>query len=258
MPDKPPLLKRPRTWFIAVPVLVLLAVVVAPFVYIHFIEGDAPDALSIDDAVVSTTSTSVDDPSSDDDGSSSSTTAAGATDPASTDGIAGGWAVTSGSTAGYRAKEVLFGQDATAVGRTSDVTGTMTITGTTVTATDITVDMTTVSSDKSQRDGQFRGRIMQTDQFPTATFHLTSPIELGSLPAEGATKAYTATGDLTLHGVKRSVTLDLEAKRQSGAIVVQGSTSVDFDDFDIPDASGGPASVGRTGTLELLLVFARS
>ena len=38
---------------------------------------------------------------------------------------------------------------------------------------------------------------------------------------------------------------------------MSGSIRVDFDDFEIPDASGGPAKVGRDGELELLLVFTR-
>ncbi len=66
-----------------------------------------------------------------------------------------------------------------------------------------------------------------------------------------------ATGELTLRGVTKSVTVELEAKRQGGTLVVNGSAEIDFDDFEIPDASGGPATVGRTGSFELLLVFAR-
>ena len=43
-------LRRPRTWVIAVPVLVLLAVVGGPFVYINFIKEDAPERLTFDSA----------------------------------------------------------------------------------------------------------------------------------------------------------------------------------------------------------------
>ena len=50
--------------------------------------------------------------------------------------------------------------------------------GTMVTSADFSVDMTTVESDEDQRDNQFRGRIMQTNRFPTATFTLTAPIDL--------------------------------------------------------------------------------
>ena len=78
--------------------------------------------------------------------------------------------------AGYRVDEVLFGQNVTATGRTHDVTGSLTFDDTTLTAADITVDLTTVTSDQRRRDGQFSGRIMDVNQFPTATFVLTSPV----------------------------------------------------------------------------------
>lgn len=67
-----------------------------------------------------------------------------------------------GSQVGYRVREVLFGQGAEAVGRTQDVTGTITISGSSVTAGSFTADLTTVKSDKSRRDAQFQGRIMDT------------------------------------------------------------------------------------------------
>jgi polyisoprenoid-binding protein YceI len=242
------MLRRGRTWLIAVPVLVLLVAVVGPFVYIHFIEGDPPARLTLDDAIVATTSTTA---------GSSTTDGSSTTVATASDGVAGAWKVSSGGKAAYRVKEVLFGQDATAVGSTTDLSGTMTIDGTTVTAAEVVVDMTTVSSDRSQRDGQFRGRIMSTSQFPTATFSLSKPIDLGTLPADSVPRTFKATGDLTLRGVTRSVTVTLTAERKSGAIVVNGTIPVAFDDYDIPDASGGPASVGRSGELELLVVFAR-
>ena len=40
------------------------------------------------------------------------------------------------------------------------------------------VPMDTIHSDKSQRDAQFDGRIMDVAQYPTGTFTLTSPIDL--------------------------------------------------------------------------------
>ena len=234
-------------WLIAIPVAILLAVVVGPWVYINLIRDDPPDRLTLADAATSTT-----------DGSSSSSTSPTAPGTELT-GIDGTWTVSGTSNAaGYRVKEVLFGQDAEAVGRTDDVTGSLTASGTTITATEIEVDMTTVASDESRRDSQFHNRIMSTDEFPTATFALTSPIDLGQLPAEGEEITVEATGELTLRGVTQEVTVALHAVRQDGTIVVNATIPIDFDDYEIPDASGGPASVGRTGDLELLMVFSRA
>ncbi|MDP9069876.1 MAG: YceI family protein [Actinomycetota bacterium] len=87
----------------------------------------------------------------------------------------GTWRVTAGSRAGYRVKEVLFGQDAEALGRTDDVTGAFDVRGTSVAAGWFSVDMTTVTSDESRRDNQFRGRIMVVATYPTATSGSPNP-----------------------------------------------------------------------------------
>jgi polyisoprenoid-binding protein YceI len=236
-----------RRWLILIPVVALVALVGGPWVYINLIREDAPARLTLDDA----TTTTADDGGSE--GTSPTTTAA----VAAPDGIEGAWSISTGSQAGYRVKEVLFGQDAEAVGRTAGVTGTMQISGTTVTTTEVVVDMTTVASDEDRRDGQFHGRIMDTATFPTATFTLSEPIDLGSVPADGEVVTHTVTGDLTLRGVTNTVTFELTARRNGATIEANGSIAVDFDEFQIPDASGGPASVGRDGELELLLVFTR-
>ena len=54
------------------------------------------------------------------------------------------------------------------------------------------------------RDSQFQGRIMDTADFPTATFVLTNPIELAPVPKNGVVKTYSATGKLTLHGTTKT------------------------------------------------------
>ncbi len=53
---------------------------------------------------------------------------------------------------------------------------------------------------------------MDTAQYPTSTFKLTQPIDLGSVPADGKTITAKATGDLTLHGTTKSVTFEVEAR----------------------------------------------
>ena len=174
-------------------------------------------------------------------------------DDGTTDGT---WKVSKQSVVQYRVKETLFGASNEATGKTSEITGAITIAGTTVSDGNFTVDMNSVSSDKAQRDGQFRGRIMNTSQFPTATFKLTSPIALSSVEADKEIKA-KATGDLTLHGATKKVTFDVVAKRAAGAIKVNGSIPVHFSDYSINNPSGGPAQVGDDGTLEFTLVFTR-
>ena len=218
------------------------------YAYIFIFEDDAPAALDEGDlgAALST-------PPADTSAPGSSTAP---TDGAATTSVDGTWtAVQEGSTLGYRVSEVLGGVDTEGAGRTDQVTGSITISGTQVTEGDFTVDMTTVTSDQSRRDGQFNGRIMSTDQFPTATFVLTEPIDFGKVPAEGETLTATATGDLTLRGVTNSVTFEVQAQLQGGKIGVLGNIPITFSDYDIPDPSNGFAIVKDNGLLEFVLVF---
>jgi polyisoprenoid-binding protein YceI len=248
MPTLPPVLRgRSGRIIAAIVAVVLLVTVVAPFVYINFIKEDAAERLTIEDALDRATTTTA--PGTD--GTESA--------PApSADGIDGSWTVTSGSIAQYRAKEVVFGQDAEATGSTEEVAGTLTAAGSTVSAVEVEVDMTSIESDQSNRDRQFHGRIMDTSTYPTATFVLDEAIELGSLPADGEQITVEATGELTLRGVTQAVAITLEAALQDGLIVVHTTIPIDFDDYEIPDASGGPATVGRSGEIELDAIFTRA
>jgi polyisoprenoid-binding protein YceI len=128
-----------------------------------------------------------------------------------------------------------------------------------VTAGTFTVQMSTIKSNESQRDVQFDGRIMDVSTYPTGTFTLTSPIQLSALPAAGAIKTYSATGNLTLHGHTRSVTFPLSAERTSTAIKISGSIPVAFADWDIPNPSfTGFVTTQNHGLLEFLLAFQRA
>ncbi len=149
----------------------------------------------------------------------------------------------------------MFGQSNTATGQTKSITGSMTIAGTDVTKASFSVDMTTFASNESIRDDQFQHRIMDTADFPTATFELTKPIALGAEPKNGVQANYTATGKLTLHGTTKTITFPLKARRTANVIAVQGNVPVTFADYGIDNPSGGPAQVGNTGTMVFVLQF---
>jgi polyisoprenoid-binding protein YceI len=226
-----------KRWLIVGVVAALVVVVGGPFVYFHFIQGPAPAPLTINDTVPT-------------DAAATPTTALASLD--------GTWKVASGSIVRYRVKETLFGQSSTAVGSTTAVTGQFVLAGTSVSPASFTVDMTQVSSDRSQRDGQFQGRIMDTADFPTATFVLTSPIDLGAIPKNNVVINPKATGKLTLHGTTKTITMTLVAERTGNNVKVNGSVPIRFSDYNIDNPSGGPATVGSTGTLEFLLVLSRA
>lgn len=229
-----------KRWLSIGVVALAVALVAGPYIYIHFIEGAAPAALSLATPTATSTSGATTGP----------TQASGASD--------GTWNVSNGSLVGYRVKEVLFGQSNVAVGRTSEVSGSITVTGTTISAGTFTVDMATVASDQSRRDGQFNGRIMETSTYPTATFTLTTPITLGSIPAQGTQRTYEATGDLTLHGVTKAVTFKVNGRYTGSTFQVAGSIPITFADWSIPNPSFGPVSTEDHGVLEFALNFTQT
>jgi polyisoprenoid-binding protein YceI len=158
---------------------------------------------------------------------------------------------------GYRVQEQFVGVGGhTAVGRSPKVTGSLTLAGSTVSAVSIAADLTALTSDSPQRDGELGGRGIETDTFPTATFTLTQPIALGSLPTDGSTLSATASGTLTLHGMTKSVQISVQAQRQGGIIAVAGSLPILFADYGIkgPDV-GGFVTVNDHGTMEMHLLF---
>ena len=216
--------------------LVAAVALAAPFVYIHFIEGPAPAKLELPTTHASTSAPSA------------------TTSVASSSAVSGTWNVGPGSVAGYRVQETLLGQNAMAVGRTSKVWGSLTIGGASVSKGSFSVDMASVESDQSERNAEFDGRIMDVNQYPTATLVLTSPMPLGSLPAAGATKQYPAQGTLTMHGVSKAVTFTVTAERIGSEIDVLADLPITFSDWNIANPSvGGFVTTADNGTLEVLL-----
>jgi polyisoprenoid-binding protein YceI len=173
------------------------------------------------------------------------------------DDTSGSLAEGTSSFAGYRVKEELAGTGAnTAVGRTQNVSGSLAIDGTTITAMQVSVDMTTLQSDDNRRDERLRTDGLQTDRFPTATFTLRKPIEVGSVPKDGQTIQAVAVGDLTLHGVTRSVGVSIQAQRNGDEIEAIGSVDVALTDYAIEAPTGFLVlSIANTGTIELHLLF---
>jgi polyisoprenoid-binding protein YceI len=229
---------------IGIPVALVVLVSAGTFVYIHFIQADPAPRLTVDTTAEAASDGAV--------APSSSSTAV-----VPSGSVGGTWTATSSSLVGYRVQETLFGQDTEAVGRTNAVTGTFTISGSTVSTAAFTVDLKKVKSDEDRRDSQFQGRLMETSKFPTATFKLTSPITLSAVPTDSTIVEASATGDLTLHGVTKSVTFTVKAKRDGANVNVNGSIPITFSDYDIENPSNQAASVGSGGELEFTLVLSR-
>jgi polyisoprenoid-binding protein YceI len=242
-------MKRRTRVAIGVAVVLVIALAAGGFALWRVFGGSAPPPVALNSVSASAGPTA------------SSSSASGGLDGTWTiDATSGSLAEGTSSFAGYRVKEELAGTGAnTAVGRTQNVSGSMTIDGTAITAMQVTVDMTTLQSDDGRRDQRLRTDGLQTDQFPTATFTLTQPIEVDSVPKEHQTIQAVAVGDLTLHGVTRSVQVSVQAQRNGDEIEAIGSVDVALTDYGIQAPTGFLVlSIANTGTIELHLLFQRA
>jgi polyisoprenoid-binding protein YceI len=227
-----PLVKK---LIIGVAVLAIGAVA-GPWVYINLIKEDAPDQLRLEPAPQTVVETTIAD---------------------TTSTVDGTWAIATDSIVGYRVKEVIVAQSTEGVGRTSAVKGTLNIAGEQVTEAEFSVDMTTLKSDSSRRDGQVNNRILDTATYPTATFTLKQPITLTPEALAGSDLTTQATGTLTLRGVTKDIELTLIARLSGDVIEVNGSIEIIFADWSIPDPSISAIVVEDRGQLEFLLRFTR-
>jgi polyisoprenoid-binding protein YceI len=138
----------------------------------------------------------------------------------------------------YRVREQLAGFDLPndAVGATSEVSGGIAFdaTGKVVPASSkFVVNVGTLKSDKDRRDGYIRGRLLETTQFPTvelvptALRGLTLPV-----PTSGS-KTFQVVGDLTVHGVTKPTTWQVDAMFDGGRVRGTAATSFVFSDFGL-------------------------
>ncbi len=237
---------------------VILVVVAAGAGLFWFLGGDSPDEVSLEAATQQL---------SDDDAAADTST--GDVEVATTGEIEGVWTVdtesgdfdyetATGSFVGFRIEEELSGLGSvTAVGRTGDVDGSITIDGSALTAATFEVDMTTITTEDSRRDDNVQDAI-ESSEFPTASFVLSEPIELGDGAAEGDALAVDATGELTIHGVTQLVTIPLQAQLVGETVVVVGSIDITFSDYDVEvPESQIVISVEDSGTMEFQLLFTR-
>jgi polyisoprenoid-binding protein YceI len=238
---------RRTRWIAGIAAVVVLVAAGAGFAFWQAFGGDAPPPVAL-----TTPSPSLPSGSATGSGASAGLDGTWTIDPTS-----GSLADGSSTYAGYRVQEQVSGIGAnTAVGRTQNVSGSMTIDGTSITALEVTVDMTTLVSDRPQRDDQLRARGLETDRFPTATFTLTQPIEVGSRPEDGETIELAAVGHLVLHGVTKQVSVPIRAEITGDRIQAIASFDVALADYDIEPPTGVVIlSIADTGTIELHLLF---
>lgn len=182
-------------------------------------------------------------------------------------GVIGVWAVdddfgefsfsnASGSFAGFRVEKSFFsGTNATAVGRSGSVTGQLEISADTLASASIVVDMSAMESDEAARVSAIKQAI-RASEHPTATFVVTEPSTLDTdALSSGATVSVSVTGDLTIAGTTRTVTVPLEATvTDSGIGLIVGTVDLVWADYGVETPQSSVADVADEGQLEFQLI----
>jgi hypothetical protein len=172
-------------------------------------------------------------------------------------GITGSWKLGSGSVAGYRVREKLgfLPAQSDAVGRTSAITGKASLTesnsAVTVTAASFVVAVNTLRSDRSMRDDRIHTIGLQSDQYPRATFKLSTPVSLPASALTGHVVHVSATGVFNIHGTSKRETVPLQMSLSSSAIQAVGSLTFPWSEFNMTAPSvGGFVNVTNKATME--------
>jgi polyisoprenoid-binding protein YceI len=196
-----------------------------------------------------------------------STVSAATTSPTtrSSTGLAGRWALSAGSQAGYRVREQLafLPAQSDAVGRTSSITGTATLAqskgAVTITSASFNVAVNTLKSDRSMRDEKIHSIGLESDRYPTATFVLSAPLALPASALSGHVARVPATGVLDVHGTSRHETIPLELTLSGSTLQAAGSLRFPWSDFGMSAPSiGGFVTVTDKATMEFDLRLQRA
>lgn len=181
------------------------------------------------------------------------------TGPAGTD-VNGSWTVQPGSLAGYRVQQQLLWLTVDVNGRTDAVTGGAEIGESRLESAEFTVDVGTLDSGKPGRDEKFRGTdVMDSASFPTATVSIDTPVDLAPIPADGGPMRLEVPVRLTLKGVTRAETAQVDIQRSGDRVDVAGTIPVRFIDFtvDPPKPPAGLLEVQPIATIEFLVHLAK-
>src|SRR5207253_10213429 len=240
-----------RKLWIPIAAVAALVVLGSAGAYVYFFSGlrTSPSSLALSSPSASSTASPT-----------GSTTATGGT---------GTWQIGSGSLVGYRVKEQFAGQASTheAVARTGDVTGQVTITSSggtyQMTSAKVTVQLSNLASVDSVAGYNVtnRDRIVQqslnVSSFPTAVF-VAKSVTLPDGASAGQTVTVPVPGTLTIHGVTKDVTANLQLRVSGSSTQIAGTIATNMTDFGVNPPSIGFTTVQPAVTIEVSLQLTRA
>lgn len=118
----------------------------------------------------------------------------------------------------------------------------------------LVLEVSTIKSEKGEAMDNKMYQALNKDEHPQITFVLTRPLQL-----PGTTGKLAAYGDVTLAGVTRAMTFDLDISGEADSFRFKGSKPVKLSDFGIdpPSAMFGQIVTGDDIVVELDLLFGR-
>lgn len=164
-----------------------------------------------------------------------------------------------GNAARYRVREQLMGKDFPndAVGETKSLTGAIAFDANGKVIRDeskFTLDAGTFVSDQNRRDGYVRGRLLESQDYPTITF-VPTEIRGVKLPMpRSGTAQIQMLGDLTVHGVTRPTVWNGTAHFNNSGVTGTASTSFTFEDIQL-DQPRVPVLLSVADTIKLEIDF---
>jgi polyisoprenoid-binding protein YceI len=99
----------------------------------------------------------------------------------------------------------------------------------------ITVDLRTLKTDSSRRDNAIRGRFLESDKYPLATFVLKQVAGVPQSYQEGTEVTVVLEGELTVREITKPVSWQGTAKLEGSTLTGKvGTSELKYADFGIP------------------------
>jgi polyisoprenoid-binding protein YceI len=147
--------------------------------------------------------------------------------------------------ASYEVQEKFLNRDLPnmALGKTNAVSGDLQVSTDgkpTGKITKITVDLRTLTSDSSRRDGRIRTQWLESDKYPFAEFTSTDVQGTPDTYTEGQEVNFKLTGDMKIREVTKPVTFDVKGKLEGDTITGNATSKILMKDFgfDPPSVAG--------------------
>ena len=148
------------------------------------------------------------------------------------------------STLTYEVGEVFLSQDnrfATAIGITSDISGTISLDADNpqnTTIGEIRSDISLFKSDSGKRDNAIKGRFLESTKYPVVIFNPTEILELPESYQLGDTVQFQVVGDTTIRETTLPLTFDVSVVFDGTTLSAQAGTTFLMSDFGF-----GPISI---------------